>query len=144
MVLPSAGGGGWGESRLPECNVRTLIEADRLSRCAPQHNLICDWSRLAGWLLQMGASSSNCHQEDNILLSNYKHPMRRHTGAGVRHQRSKQMLFYNPEHPQIEKLGISIILTAYNIISICIYSAIYTGTVNIYNTSNLSKHKKRK
>lgn len=65
-----------GESRLPESSVGILIGADRLSGCAPQHNLSWDWLGLARWMLQMGSSSSSCHQEDNILLSNYKHAKR--------------------------------------------------------------------
>ena len=72
--------GGW-ESRLLESSVGTLITTDRLSQCAPQHNLICDWLGLVGWLLQMGSSSSSCHQEDNILLSNYKQEEKRRTGV---------------------------------------------------------------
>lgn len=52
-----AGVGGWGRSRLPESGIKTLIAADRLSICAPQHNSICDWLGLAGRLLQMGSSS---------------------------------------------------------------------------------------
>lgn len=96
---------------MPECSVRTLIAADKLSRCAPQPNLIYDWLGVAGWLLQMGSSSSSCHREDNILLSNYNHPKRKQTGVGVRNnwerKRSEQMLFREQrdycEHPQRER-----------------------------------------
>lgn len=38
MGLPSAGVGEW-----EKCTVRSLIAGDRLSRCAPQPSLICDW-----------------------------------------------------------------------------------------------------
>ena len=72
LGLALAVAGGWRRSRLLESSVRTLITADRLSRCALQHNPVCDWLGLAGWLVQMRSSSSTCRQEDGILLSNEK------------------------------------------------------------------------
>ena len=85
------GGMGWGGSRLPKSSVRTLIAADRLSRCAPQHNLICDWLGPAGWLLQTGSPSSSCHQEDNILQTNI--PGEAETSRAEVQQGGDQLMF---------------------------------------------------
>lgn len=98
-----------GKVKVVGVQYQDLIAVDRLSICAPQHNPICDWLGLAGWLLQMGSSSPLVTKR--TTSSSVTTNIQRKVRYDWEEERPEQDYL---KHPGRDKRGVGIIMTITN------------------------------